>query len=553
MQGGNVMEEFAQLLQNLQSTLDRKTKVSQCVRFFLNVQDADAAAAIYLLVGRRPKRVLSPEQFRFLLSQRTGLPDWLILESKEHVGELAETYQLIWENNSESSNTPSSLAEVFEKIIELNDQSVTEDFDNLAKLLNSVDPTSRLLLIKLLIGTFRYKANEPLLFEALAEVYGQTPEVIATCLLGDWAPNPELVDTLRKADPFENTVTARPFSLAAQWEEQLESKEQLEDYQIEWLWDGLRVQILWDGSDSLIWSREGSFLTEHFPELALSARSLDQACIVDGMIIAGDQTAPQSYGYLLQRLGKSKVDGKTTSPIQVSFIAFDLLHLGDQDLRKKPLSERISALESLLKTPPPHFEKSECLQVSSWDELENLKHKIDDKAVNGFIIKRLGGEYLTKRQSSTWWKLRKPPRTCKLMLTAAEKATNESLPDTMSLIFSAKSRGEYLTVARCQKRLARDELQDWNKWLRKNTITNYGAQRTVKAERVFEISFEGVLPSTRSKSGIELRSAEIIRELDHPEKTEVSQLNDLKHDLDSKPDHNDPQSSASSSQTELGI
>jgi DNA ligase-1 len=48
-------------------------------------------------------------------------------------------------------------------------------------------------------------------------------------------------------------------------------------------------------------------------------------------------------------------------------------------------------------------------------------------------------------------------------------------------------------------------------WIKKNTIDKFGPVRSVKAELVFEIAFEGIQPSPRHKSGIALRFPRIAR------------------------------------------
>ena len=49
------------------------------------------------------------------------------------------------------------------------------------------------------------------------------------------------------------------------------------------------------------------------------------------------------------------------------------------------------------------------------------------------------------------------------------------------------------------------------KWIKKNTIDKFGPVRSVVAEQVFEIAFEGIQPSPRHKSGIALRFPRIAR------------------------------------------
>jgi len=48
-------------------------------------------------------------------------------------------------------------------------------------------------------------------------------------------------------------------------------------------------------------------------------------------------------------------------------------------------------------------------------------------------------------------------------------------------------------------------------WVKKNTIERFGPVRSVPAELVFEIAFEGIAESPRHKSGIALRFPRMLR------------------------------------------
>ena len=48
-------------------------------------------------------------------------------------------------------------------------------------------------------------------------------------------------------------------------------------------------------------------------------------------------------------------------------------------------------------------------------------------------------------------------------------------------------------------------------FIKRNTLEKFGPVRTVKAELVFEIGFEGINASTRHKSGIAVRFPRILR------------------------------------------
>ena len=65
-------------------------------------------------------------------------------------------------------------------------------------------------------------------------------------------------------------------------------------------------------------------------------------------------------------------------------------------------------------------------------------------------------------------------------------------------------------------------------WVRKNTIERFGPVRSVAAELVFEIAFEGIAESPRHKSGVALRFPRMSRWRKDKPVSEINTLNDLK-------------------------
>lgn len=118
-------------------------------------------------------------------------------------------------------------------------------------------------------------------------------------------------------------------------------------------WDGFRAIVFRDGAELKLQSRNSQPLERYFPELVeLLARALPQQCVLDGeIIIAGHEAL--DFDALLQRIhpAASRI-AKLSQETPASFVAFDLLALGDRDLRKQPFSARRAALEEAVKFDP---------------------------------------------------------------------------------------------------------------------------------------------------------------------------------------------------------
>ncbi|WP_046508600.1 ATP-dependent DNA ligase [Streptomyces odonnellii] len=128
--------------------------------------------------------------------------------------------------------------------------------------------------------------------------------------------------------------------------------------QYEAKWDGFRAIIHRDGDEVVIGSRTGKPLTRYFPELVTVLREqLPGRCVMDGeiVIVHGDRL---DFDRLTERIhpAKSRVD-LLAERTPASFVAFDLLALGDASLLDTPLVGRREALEATFigVHPPLHL------------------------------------------------------------------------------------------------------------------------------------------------------------------------------------------------------
>ena len=67
-----------------------------------------------------------------------------------------------------------------------------------------------------------------------------------------------------------------------------------------------------------------------------------------------------------------------------------------------------------------------------------------------------------------------------------------------------------------------------NQWIKQNTRESFGPVRSVTAELVFEVAFEGIALSKRHKSGIAVRFPRIVRWRKDKKVDEIASLDDLK-------------------------
>jgi ATP-dependent DNA ligase len=121
-------------------------------------------------------------------------------------------------------------------------------------------------------------------------------------------------------------------------------------------WDGFRSIIFRDGAEVEIGSRNEKPMTRYFPEVveAIRANFPDRAVIDGEIIVADTERNMLDFEALQQRIhpAASRVTMLSeTTP--ASFVAFDLLALGDVDLTERPFAERRAMLVDTLKDAKP--------------------------------------------------------------------------------------------------------------------------------------------------------------------------------------------------------
>jgi ATP-dependent DNA ligase len=127
------------------------------------------------------------------------------------------------------------------------------------------------------------------------------------------------------------------------------------DYLYEPKWDGFRCIVFRDGDEVVLGSRNEKPLTRYFPEVVEAVKAnFPDRCVIDGeIVIAGDQAL--EFETLQQRIhpAASRVN-LLAAETPASFIAFDLLALGEDDLMPLPQGDRRKRLEeALAKAAPP--------------------------------------------------------------------------------------------------------------------------------------------------------------------------------------------------------
>ena len=164
------------------------------------------------------------------------------------------------------------------------------------------------------------------------------------------------------------------------------------DWLYEPKWDGFRALVFRDGNEVFTQSRDLKPLDRYFPELAAPLRaSLPERCVLDGEVVIAGADGLDFEALLLRIHPAASRVKMLAEQSPASFVAWDLLALGDEDLRKVPQAERRARLETVLANaaPPIHLTPAtrDVSVAADWFD------RFEGAGLDGVVAKRLDAPY----------------------------------------------------------------------------------------------------------------------------------------------------------------
>jgi ATP-dependent DNA ligase len=157
-------------------------------------------------------------------------------------------------------------------------------------------------------------------------------------------------------------------------------------------WDGFRCIVFRDGDEIELASRNTKPLTRYFPEVVEAMRaSLPERCVLDGelFVAVGDRL---EFEVLQERIhpADSRVQ-MLAEKTPASFVAFDLLAVGDESQMLEPFEVRRARLVSELAgvAPPVHVTRT----TTDPAEAEEWFRHFEGAGLDGVVAKPLGAPY----------------------------------------------------------------------------------------------------------------------------------------------------------------
>ncbi len=165
-----------------------------------------------------------------------------------------------------------------------------------------------------------------------------------------------------------------------------------DDWIFEPKWDGFRCLVFRDGDALMLQSRDKKPLERYFPELRDPClASLPERCVLDGeIVIAGAHGLDFETLQLRVHPAASRIE-KLAAETPASLVFWDLLAVGDQDLRGQPFRQRRERLEQAIgkAAPPLHVTPASSDRTVAFDWFS----RFEGAGLDGVMAKLASGPY----------------------------------------------------------------------------------------------------------------------------------------------------------------
>lgn len=511
------MKRFTELYVELDQTNKTNEKVEAMRFYFGRVEAHDAAWALYFLSGRKPRQIVPSRFLREWSLELSGVPEWLYLESRDTVGDGAETTALLLPNNDQTDETPLHVL-VEEQLLPVRGLDEATQKEAVTSAWSRMNYSQRLIYNKLISGAFRVGVSQLLVVRALSQFSELPSDVIAHRLMGDWTPDADFFKKL--LDPeleTDETPIARPFPfhLAHQLDFPTTDLGSISEWQAEWKWDGIRAQVIKRQDEVFIWSRGEDLMLGRFPEIEDAAQALPNGTVIDGEILPWRDGRVLPFTELQRRIGRKNVSQKILSEVPVILQCYDLLEYEGRDIRAFDFKTRREFLEKVIDglngDARQVFRTTESVEAASWEHLAEKRETSRSLGVEGFMLKHRGSPYRVGRHRGDWWKWKIDPLTVDCVLIYAQKGSGKRSNLFTDYTFGVWKGDELVPFAKAYSGLTDAEIRKVDRFIRDNTIETFGPVRSVKPQLVFELAFEAIQRSTRHKSGVAVRFPRISR------------------------------------------
>jgi DNA ligase-1 len=505
------MKRFAHTWLRLDECKSEEEKIRILTQYFSATTPVESAWALGLFLGKTPTRWIKLSDLKIWALEMKDISEWLLDESAAMTGDLCEAIALLVSRQAEPNNLRIE-EDVFD-LIRLNVKSSEQvKKDIIRNCWSSLDSEAILVFNKIVTGGFRSGLSKDILSKALSGLSSVPYSVMRERLSNSFVPNADTYLRLfSEVSPEEIRCMPYPFYRILSWEDSiLDIDPKL--WMAEWKHEGMRVQIIYRQGQLFAWNEHMERIPiDQFPELAKAFSFQQKDFVIEGELFVSDEVQGISVKEFLGTKHTQSVSKAIVSEGLLVFRVRDLLEWEGIDIRSHTFEERRQMLESFIGLGKGLIQISPIIQDLSWESLNGIRTTQMEKGLEGLLLRRKDSLYPCVANEVYGYLWKTEPYLLKAVLMYVQRSSVGKSNKYSEFVFGLWHQGELKSFARCDSGLSAEEFQELQEFIQSHTIDKIGPVRTVVAQLVFEIIFEGVQISKRHKIGMLVRLPRILR------------------------------------------
>jgi len=420
--------EFAKYLDKLEATSSRLSLIEILSELFKKTPASEIEKIVYLIQGRiapffAPVEIGMAEKSvasALAIAYKSAKEKVISLYNK--LGDMGlAAFELARNSKLETRNSKLDVSQVFETLTQIASTqgagSVEKKQNLLSDLLKKLDSASAKHLVRIPLGNTRLGIGDPTILDALATAklgdksnrkklegaYNRTSDLglIAKTL---WEKGLSGVERLevRVGSPIRSELCERLPN-----PEKVIEKMSIVD--VQYKYDGFRVQIHKDGQNVRMFSRNLEEMTHMFPELIKGTLEQVKAetAILDTEALAYNAQSEEFLPFqeTTKRRRKHGIE-EAAAKLPLKAFVFDVLYKDGKQLLDEPLTARMKILKETIKDDGVLI-RTENQTVKDPKTLTLLLEDAISKGLEGLVVKKLESKYEAGGRNFNWVKLKR--------------------------------------------------------------------------------------------------------------------------------------------------
>ncbi len=537
--------KLVELYEYLEKTPSRLKKID-AVAGMLSGADEDHVVMLARLLQGRVFPSWSEEDFGIasllmmrIIQTSTGHPMQDVEKLFKETGDLGIVAEKLISTKKQTTlfSSPLSVRKVFENLRKLS--SVTgkgsqeRKFHIVAELISSAKPKEAKYIVRTVLGELRVGVADGVIRDAIAKAFLGKEEPKEAVKAVEWAwfllPDYGEIARVAKTSGMEglrkiSLEIGKPYRvlLAEKAPSLQDALNSFENPVIEFKYDGMRAQIHKDGEKVWVYTRRLEDVTRQFPDIVEMVRDNVKArkCIIEGEAVGMDKRTgnPLPFQFLSQRIQRKYGIERMVEEIPVQVNLFDIVLLEGETLFGKPLRERRTLLQSVIREVPERFQLARGIITKDFRKAQKFYEEALRHRQEGVMVKNLDATYQPgRRVAGGWLKVKPVMENLDLVIIGAVWGTGKRAGWMSSFVLGCRDEdGNFLECGMMGTGIKeKDEsgitFESLTKLLKPHIEREEGNRVILKPKIVAEVAYEEIQKSPNYSSGYALRFPRIVR------------------------------------------